>query len=923
MSLQKLLAALMCFVFINAKAQTTTIKGNIKDTLNKNFLANASISIIKAKDSILVKHTRSNADGSFSLQNVPKGNYVLMVTYPKYADFFDNLDVNVNDNQPIDLKTIPLISRISLLQEVIVQGKVAAIRMKGDTLEFKADSFKTGPNANVQDLLKRLPGISVNTKGEIVAQGVKVEKVLVDGEEFFSDDPAVVTKNLRSDAVDKVQVFDKKSDQATFTGIDDGEKTRTINLELKQDKKKGYFGKAEIGHSFDQFRYGKLMANAFKAKSKIAGYITNDNTSYESLDWNERTNYGEDLNRTTQVNDDGGMSMWSSGDNFSWGQGFPTSTTAGLHFSQKWNKDKNNSINTYQHNNLNVFGTNTSTTQTLANDSSFILRRNNQSFNNQKTRHRLRSTNEWNIDSSSTLKVIVTGSNIKTISKNVTDGNTTNFKNAIINTQQRETNTVEEEKMLVGNINYRKRFKKAGRTMSANVDFDASNKENKISLLAVNSFFQGTPFTNTVDQFKTNNEDKFNVRSRISFTEQLWKNTFLELNYRYETSRNNAERFTFEKPIGGDKYNMRIDSLSNHFIFNNTTNMGGFNFRYNKKKINASIGAAYGTVNFAMEDLLTNKPRNISFNNFQPQANFNYQIKKQRRLSLSYNGRNRNPNLFQIQPIIDNIDPLNITIGNPNLKQEFTHNISFNFSDYKVLKSKNLYISSNFSTTQNAITNSTILDTSTGKITSQAINVDGNYNFNMWANYGFELFPSFNLNFQFNPNINRFINVVNGQRNENNSESYNFQISSSYWGDKLVNYWFGIGPTYNINKSSINPFVNKFWSINGNYDFEFKFKKIKMYINVDGEVNVYQRTSVFANQQNVFRINSSIRKSLDKAENWQVQLRVHDILNQNQSINRNINNGMISENTQQAIQRYAMLSLTYNFSKNGKPSTGW
>ncbi len=332
MNLKKLLTACMFFACIKANTQTT-IKGNIKDTLNKNFLTNASISILKSKDSILVKHTRSNTDGSFILNNVPNGNYVLVVTYPKYADYFDNIEVK--DNQPLDVKTLPLISRISLLQEVIVQGKVAAIRMKGDTLEFKADSFKTGPNANVQDLLKRLPGISVNNKGEIVAQGVKVEKVLVDGEEFFSDDPAVVTKNLRSDAVDKVQVFDKKSDQATFTGIDDGEKSRTINLELKQDKKKGYFGKAEIGHSFDQFRYGKLMANAFKAKSKIAGYITNDNTAYESLDWNEKTNYGEDMNRTTQVNDDGGVSMWSSGDNFSWGQGFPTSTTAGLHFSQK------------------------------------------------------------------------------------------------------------------------------------------------------------------------------------------------------------------------------------------------------------------------------------------------------------------------------------------------------------------------------------------------------------------------------------------------------------------------------------------------------------------------------------------------------------------------------------------------------------
>ena len=151
-----------------------------------------------------------------------------------------------------DLKKIYLNTKSYVLKEVIVRNTVSAIRIKGDTTEYRADSFRVGPNADVQELLKRLPGIQVNSKGEIKAQGEQVNKVLVDGEEFFSDDPAVVTKNLRADIVDKVQVFDKKSDQAAFTGIDDGVKTKTINLQLKEDKKNelnfntGYFYMSDL-----------------------------------------------------------------------------------------------------------------------------------------------------------------------------------------------------------------------------------------------------------------------------------------------------------------------------------------------------------------------------------------------------------------------------------------------------------------------------------------------------------------------------------------------------------------------------------------------------------------------------------------------------------------------------------------------------
>eukprot|EP01136_Pigoraptor_vietnamica_P045037 Opistho-1_new@22526 len=317
-----ILLVLFCLAAtVSVFAQPVSLKGTITDTLNKQNLSNAVISVLRAKDSVLVKFTRTSATGNFELKNLPAGNFIVMVTYPSYADYVEKISLEAGKDR--DLGSLPLITKANLLQEVIVRQRVGAIRVKGDTTEYKADSFHVSANADVQELLRKMPGIQVNSKGEITAQGDKVEKILVDGEEFFSDDPAVVTKNLRADAVDKIQAFDKKSDQATFTGIDDGQKIKTLNIQLKEDKKKGYFGKVEAGTDFDKYRYGKVLANAFKGKRKISGYITTDNTKFESLNWDENRNYAGDANTTTQIGDDGGISIWSSGDEFSWGRGFP------------------------------------------------------------------------------------------------------------------------------------------------------------------------------------------------------------------------------------------------------------------------------------------------------------------------------------------------------------------------------------------------------------------------------------------------------------------------------------------------------------------------------------------------------------------------------------------------------------------------
>lgn len=906
----------------NTFAQQGSIKGMVTDTLNKQNLSNAVVSVLRAKDSVLVKFTRTTKEGNFDLPNLTAGKYIVMVTYPSYADY---VDIITTTTGVTDLGKISVITKATLLQEVIVKQTIGSIRMKGDTTEYKADSFKVSANADVQELLRKMPGIQVNSKGEITAQGERVQKVLVDGEEFFSDDPAVVTKNLRADAVDKVQAFDKKSDQAVFTGIDDGQKIKTLNLTLKEDKKKGYFGKAEAGGDFNRYGYGKLLANSFKGKRKISGYLTTDNTKFESLNWNENQNYGGNTNMTTEVTDDGGIMMWGSGDEFSWGTGFPRSVTGGFHFSNKWNKDKHNSNNTYQFNQLDVSGINSNKTQNILPGADLISTSVQDQVSSRK-RNKITSTYEWQIDSTSSLKVTARGSIVNSNMASNYLGRTITSDSILLNQSNRNTSTVDENKTMFTTIFYRKRFKKMGRTISWNNDINYNDRADDGFLIADNTFYDsfGTLIKReNVDQQKTNKQIATTINSTINYTEPLWKNTFLVLNYKLSVSRNDAERNTFAKNAANNKYENLVDTLSNHFIFNTTGHNGSVNIRYNVKKFNFSIGTGLGTVNYRLNDLVKQTDRNVIFNNFIPAVTFNFTPKQQRRFNFSYNGSTRNPSLTQIQPIIDNIDPLNLTIGNPNLKQSFVHQFNLSGSDYKVLKSRRISFNVNYSKTENAISNSSFVDNQ-GRRVNQAINVDGNYNLSGRIGYGFEIIPSLNIGLDIGPRINQFANRVNGIDNITKNRATEFSFNMGYWGDKWINFYAYGSANQNNSTTSIRPDIStKFWSYEAYANVQFKLKKIKTYIDLDLNANIFQKTAVFADQRDVYIVNASARKVISKNDQWEIKASVNDLFNQNLGINRNASSNFITETTNQTIQRYFLFSLIWNFSKNGKPTEGF
>src|SRR5579863_3262911 len=445
----------------------SSIKGVVADTTEKKNLANSVVMILRQKDSVMVGYTRSDKAGNFHLSGLPAGKLLLLITYPKYADYADEFELK--DSADLDMHQISMTLKSQLLKAFVVNGN-AAIRLKGDTTEFKADSFKVQPNATIEDLLKKLPGIQVDKNGKITAQGEAVQKVLVDGEEFFGDDPTLVTKNLRADMVDKVQVYDKKSDQAAFTGIDDGQKQKTINFKLKEDKKNGYFGKLSAGAASDGYHDSQLMFNKFQKKEKISLYGIVSNTGTAGLNWQDQNSYGGtngvisvDANGNITGSDD--ISGWNG--NYS-GQGYPLVQTGGLHYNNKWDNDNQSVNGNYKIMQLFVNGSSATNSEYILPDSTTSYYQNQtQKFRNQVMRDKLFATYEFQTDSSSSLKFTADGTLIHKITK---DSSSTQsilvYDSARLNNGMNKTSTTGDNNSFNSELLWKKKFKKKGRTIS-------------------------------------------------------------------------------------------------------------------------------------------------------------------------------------------------------------------------------------------------------------------------------------------------------------------------------------------------------------------------------------------------------------------------------------------------------------------------
>lgn len=921
-----LLFLILCiFSFAFAQAQSASVRGKVVDTSSDGQLTNAAVLLLDAKDSMLHSFTRVRANGDFLLQKVDSGKYILLVIYPQYADYTQSLDVAGNDTA-LNLGTLNLIQAAHLLKDVIVSQKLGSIRIKGDTTEFAADSFKVQPNATVEDLLKKLPGIQIDKDGKITAQGQTVQKVLVDGEEFFGDDPTLVTKNLRADMVDKVQLFDKSSDQAAFTGIDDGNKTKTINIKLKDDKKNGYFGKLTGGIGTDNYRETQDMFNYFKGKMKVSAYATLANTGKMGLGFQDEMKYGSlGSNVSTDVSD--GMTITSingqSDDplqSFSGqydGNGIPDVKSGGVHFDNKWNDDKQDINLNYKIGGMRVQGNGTTTTQNNL-PTGILYTNSSNKFNNDIFRQKLDGIYDIQLDSLSSLKFTVGGSLAHSTTNNFTTTETQNADSSLVNNGSNSLTSAADTKAFNASMLWRQKFKKKGRTISVSLNEFLQNKDESGFISNHNYFYNGgaqPDSSDLVDQRKTNLAHSNSLNVGVAYTEPLSKTLSLVIDYGLDVENSMSDVRSYNA-AADSVYNILDSTYSNHYIYNQLTNSGGVAFNYKKNKLNFNIGTDAGATKYHQINTFTSQPLDRSFASWAPKASLQYKFSQQSSLRFNYNGKTQQPSVTQIQPVMNNNDNLNIYIGNPLLKPSFNNNFTFMYDNYRVLSSQSIFAYGGYNLTVNPVVTNVSTNNTTGASRYTYFNIN-----HSTANYYFGFNFSrkikkidLNYNIFLGANGNEYANFINNVMNATSSNSYSLGLRLYKYKEKKYDLSLFGYVGYNTNHSTLqNQINNNSWSCGVEPNFDV-FLPAKFQIHTDGDYEWQQKTQTFA-ARNQFIWNAWIGKKFFKKENLLVKVSANDILNQNNGFSRSAYNNTYTQSLNATIKRYFMLSVEWNFSK--------
>jgi len=900
----------------------------VGDSVEHAKLHNTSVAVLNAKDSTLVTFARTAEDGSFHISDLHPGKFIVLLSYPDYADYVDKFSLD-SAKQSFDFGNIHLQLKSRLLHEVIIKGTAAAIKIKGDTTEFNAAAYVTQPNAKVEDLLKQLPGIQVDKDGKITAQGQTVNKVLVDGEEFFGDDPTLVTKNIRADMVDKVQLYDKKSDQAAFTGIDDGKKEKTLNIKLKADKKNGMFGKAEAGDGTENIYQAQVLFNAFKAKQKLSVYGTLGNNGKTGLGWDDNQKYGSG---NAIQSDDSGVIFFFGGngddldsyDGQYSGQGLPIARTGGVHYDTKWNDDKESLNTNYKIGSLTVDGSNTNITQNNLPDT-IINSNSTQIFHKYMFRQKLDATYNVKLDTSSNLKIAVDGTSKH--SNTIEKFTGSEFRNdTLVNRSSRSITNNVDQKIFNASAFYTHKFKKPRRTLSFNIAEAYNQSEAQGYLNSEVDFYnlrRGADTTSKVpdsaskvDQYKTNNLKNSALTTNLTYTEPLSKTLAITFNYGIGINNATADRKTFDKSSSGS-YNMLNDTFSSNYKLNSISNQGGAVFNYKKGKTIINFGTKVADVSLKQTDGHTGSVLNRDFTDWMPQASFQYRFSQQKSLNINYSGRTTLPTIDQLQPIQNNNDQLNIVEGNPGLKPSFTNNFNIWYNSFKVVSSQYIYLSGNYSFTTNPIV-SDITYARNGGSLSQYSNLAGKRtsNFNFWGNFGKKIEKlDVNINIGMNGNGNTYYNLVNDALNRTQSYTFNPRIGLNKYKEKKIELYLSGGPTYTISRSSLQPNTNNNgtgFRADGGFTI---YLPGKFQIGSNNDYEYTAKTQSFNTDFSKTIINAFIIKTFLKNDNLKFTIWGNDLLNQNVGFSRTANSNMIVQNSYTTIKRYVMFTIDYEFTK--------
>jgi hypothetical protein len=879
------------------------------------------------EDSTLVTYALADDEGAFTFKNVQRQPYLLKATFISYLPYQELITPTAESI--LTVENIALKPLIRELYEVVIRTAKAPISIKGDTVEYDASKFKVPPGSTVEDLLRKLPGVEVLQDGTVQAQGDEVRQVTVDGKRFFGGDPKMATKNLGADAIKKVQIYNGKSEQAKLTGIDDGKREKSMNLELKEEAKKGGFGRVTAGVGTDNRAMITGNYNKFDAKNQFSVVGFGNNINQTGMSFDDYQDFRG--SNAFQGNDDAdfgfgggsGMRYYSfGGDDESFSipiggspsDGLSNNAAGGINYNYTHKKTELSTSYFYNQSEQ-IFDAVQERENFLDNNQSFVNNTRSGQLNfSGSHRASLRASKE--LDSLNTVTVIANGrlgnrdASLNSFQEFLQQNQLTN-RTTINNASDRQSYAV------IASVIYRRKFEKKKRNLAVSSTYSASQSDEEARQQSINEFLNATSVNESLqalNQLNTTDNKTNEIKSSLLFLEPLGDKFYWESFYNVSLRTDEVDRSVFDRLDTGDTRNEALSSYYDNQILYNRLGTG---FRYSWKGLNLSAGVAAqqfnitGDVRVQNDGLIINRIKR-TFASVVPNASASYSMKNNRYAGLSYNVGVDAPQVRDLQPVIDNSNPLFITQGNPDLLPSTSHRINMSFNQFNPVNFTDIYVSLNYSYNINQVVYNQTIDPESFITTTQPVNITGGQNIGSYSSFGFPIIKTkLTLNIDGNVNFGKYLSFVNDVLNTTQTDQYDIGTRVSLtpidWFTFYLRTSWGIGNTeYSINTGQNQQILNT------NYSGEMNLQLPKGFY-FSTNLN-YQS---FKNERFGFDLQlpiwgAAVWKQFGKKKRAEVRLSAYDILNKSQGISQNASQNFVSTRQVETLAQYFMLSFTYN-----------
>ncbi len=926
--MNKGIIGLLALLFFSSEvfAQNGRITGVAVDESSGKPLSGSTASLLLQLDSSLYRTTVTDSAGIFRFESLPPDSFIVTLSFVGYQQYVSFLTINENER---DLGEMKMFRQGSDLKGVTIVAKIPPVTQKGDTAQYNASQFKVNPDANAEDLIKKMPGITVDRSGTVTAQGEQVRNVTVDGKKFFGDDATAALKNLPAEIIDKIQVFDKLSDQAQFTGFDDGSGTKAINIVTKTGTRNGQFGRVYAGIGTDERYSAGGNVSFFKGDRRISLVGLFNNVNQQNFS-------SEDLLGVSGNSGGGGRGGRGRGNfgsnNFLVGQqsGISRTSAIGINYADMWGK-KLEVTGSYFFNNSNTNNDQISNAQYFIRDSSTQLYDETNFSGTDNFNNRINMRLEYKIDSNNSLIFSPSVSFQDNDRSSAVNGVRYYTLNDLISRTSYRSESVSSGINSNNNLLFRHSFPKKGRTLSVNLSAGFNNRKSETTLQSVNEFFDSGNVNDTIQQFTDQVVTGKTYSTNIAYTEPLGKKGQLQFNYSPSWNINSSDQEVFQYDNAANKYSRFDTSLSNRFDNRVTTQNAGVTYRVGDRDNTFAVGLSYRNTHLD-SDREFPRPATVdkSFNNILPNLMWRKKFNAKESIRLFYRASANAPSVTQLQDVVNNNNPLFFTTGNPDLVQQYSHTLSGRYTYTNTAKGQSFFANVYFQHADDYVGNATFIAAADsalgndlvlprGAQISKPVNLDGYNSLRTFLTWGMPLkFMKSNLNLNGGFTWVKTPGLVNKVESITDNYAYSAGVVVSSNISEYIDFNVSYNAAYNNISNTIQPQLDNNY-LNQNVGAQLNLLSKKGWFIQNDVMNTSYSGLSEGFNQSYWLWNAAVGKKFLKNQSGELKLSVFDLLKQNRSITRNVTDSYVEDVQNEVLTQYFMLTFSYRLRNFGTP----